>query len=188
MIRKRLAGFVVALVCLSVMPIRAEDKPRDVQLQQIVPRESISMLWSHASLTVGRDGLVYLAGNGVVKDTGFLLRLNVEGKEKFGKAITYANGNATANADGMVASSHAHFAHKVVTYNKSLDETGASKDFQVSDSVGWDAPACVEAGESGDFYGLDQHRDHIVRISPNGQATKTYTIPREPKDNNGTLQ
>ena len=190
MLHKRLAWFVAAWFC-SCTVRAAEEKPhtvQNVQLEQIVPRESISMIWSHASLTVGRDGLVYLAGNGIVKDTGFLLRLTVDGKEKFGKAITYANGNATANADGVVASSHGHFAHKVVTYSKALDQTGELKDFQVGDNVGWDAPARVEAGESGDFYGLDQHRNRIVRISPNGQETHAYSIPRDPKDGNATPQ
>src|SRR5262249_20185153 len=66
--------------------------------------------------------------------------------------------------------------------------TGSLGDFQAGDGIGWDAPACVEAGESGDFYALDQYRDRIVRISPNGQLTHAYPIPRDPKDSNPTLR
>jgi len=38
-------------------------------------------------------------------------------------------------------------------------------------------PAHVEAGEGGDFYGLDPHRMQIVRVSPRARHLKTYSLP-----------
>ena len=38
----------------------------------------------------------------------------------------------------------------------------------VSDQVGWDAPSHVEAGLSGEFFGIDQHRNRVVRVGPDG--------------------
>ena len=53
----------------------------------------------------------------------------------------------------------------------------AVTDFLVSDQVGWDAPGSVEAGASGDFYGLDQHRDRIVQLNADGKIVRAYALP-----------
>src|SRR5581483_10729198 len=51
-----------------------------------------------------------------------------------------------------------------------------------------DAPAHVEAGASGDFYGLDQHRGRILRLSDSGKVIRAYALPREPKGAGGIVQ
>ena len=58
----------------------------------------------------------------------------------------------------------------------------SAKDFLANDTVGWNAPGHVEAGESGDFYALDQHRDRIVRISSAGRVVREYALPRESRN------
>ena len=42
-------------------------------------------------------------------------------------------------------------------------------------------PAHVEAGASGDFYGLDQYRLRVVRVSPAGKLVQAYRFPAEAK-------
>jgi outer membrane protein assembly factor BamB len=129
--------------------------------------------------------MVYLssAGNG----TGYALRMTREGKDKIGGSVVYATANATANRSGQIAVASGHFAHVVTIYNKSFEKSAAQTDFLVSDAVGWDAPIHVEAGESGDFYGADQHRDRILRISPDGKLLKAYPIPHSPEGNGGLM-
>ena len=50
-------------------------------------------------------------------------------------------------------------------------------DFLVNDTVGFNAPSFVVAGESGDFYAADQNRDRILRISAAGKIVAAYAIP-----------
>jgi hypothetical protein len=67
--------------------------------------------------------------------------------------------NATASADGTVATGHAHFGRKVVLMDRNFNKIIEVGDFRGGDDVGWDSPGHVEAGApSGDFYVLDQHR------------------------------
>lgn len=153
--------------------------------EQIISREAPAFSPVAARLAVGRDGMVYLCSGG---NNSYVLRLRREGKSKFGSPVVYAAGNATANADGVVATSNAHFAHKIALYNRQLESGGAAEDFLVNDQVGWDAPAHVEAGTSGDFYGIDQHRDRIVRITAGGKVVKGYAIPHQPAGHAGLVQ
>ena len=155
-----------------------------VTLEQIVSREDPSFNVSSARLTVGRDGMVYLCSGG---NNSFVLRVSRDGKDKLGGRIVYAAHNATANADGVIASANAHFAHKVALYGKELRDLASVGEFLVSDQVGWDAPAHVEAGASGDFYGVDQHRDRILRISPTGKLLRAYPLPHEPAGGTGMV-
>ena len=60
---------------------------------------------------------------------------------------------------------------------RQFQKLNAVTDFLVSDQVGWDAPASVEAGAGGDFYALDHHRDRILRIDANGKIVKAYALP-----------
>src|SRR5262249_9499328 len=138
---------------------------RAAELEQIISRENPAFQPLSARLTVGRDGFVYLCSGG---NTSFVLRLRPDGSDKVGGKVVYAAGNATANRDGVLATANAHFAHKVTLYNRDFHEQAAVADFLVSDAVGWDAPPHVEAGASGDFYGVDPHRDRILRVSPQG--------------------
>src|SRR5262249_24947663 len=47
----------------------------------------------------------------------------------------------------------------------------------VADFEEYHNPVHVEAGAGGDFYGLDNHRHQIVRISPAGKQVKVYPLP-----------
>jgi outer membrane protein assembly factor BamB len=148
-------------------------------LEQVVSYEHPAFRPEAARLVVGRDGRVYLC-NGAVGNS-FVLRLSPDGKTKFGKLVGTAAKNATANAAGVAATANAHFAHAVVLLNDHLDTITSVNDFLADDKVGWNAPAHVEAGASGDFYGLDQHRDRILRIDAAGKVIRAYELPRDPK-------
>jgi outer membrane protein assembly factor BamB len=162
-----------------------QDPGAPVVLEQIISRENPAFR-AEASLAAGRDGRVYLtSGSG---DASYVLRLNRDGTGKRGAPVVYAAANATANRDGLIATANGHFAHKVALYEADFSSRAGADDFLVSDQVGWDAPAHVEAGESGDFYGVDQHRDRIVRISPAGKVLKAYPLPREPEGHPGLVE
>ena len=66
-------------------------------------------------------------------------------------------------------------------YDKEFQKTLAVTDFLVNDQVGWDAPASVEAGAGGDFYGLDQHRDRILQLNADGKIVRAYALPHVDK-------
>jgi RNA polymerase sigma factor (sigma-70 family) len=157
----------------------------EVVLEQIISREDSRFSCPHASLNVGRDGLVYLSSGG---NDSYVLRIGRDGKGKYGQPIVYAAKNAAANADGVVVSANGHFAHKVTIYDRQLHQTAEVADFLVNDQVGWDAPSEVEAGAGGDFYGLDQHRDRILRINPAGKVVQAFAIPREPAAPQGQME
>ena len=165
---------------------RAAQPAGGVKLEQVISREDVNFNCRQAMMTAGRDGKLYFSC--VAHDLGFALRVSLDGKEKYGKKIIYAVSNVTANSDGVVASANGHFAHKVTLYDAALDQTGQVSDFLVSDSAGWDAPAHVEAGASGDFYGVDQHRDRIVRLSAAAKVVRIYPIPREPAEGGGQIE
>jgi outer membrane protein assembly factor BamB len=132
-------------------------------------------------LVVGRDGLVYLCaqGNNPGGPYSYVLRLTRDGKEKWGGLIT-AGHNATANKDGIVAAA-VFYGHKVSLYDRTFRSLGAVDDFlQAGGSL---APPHVEAGAGGDFYGLDQCRDQVVRLSAAAKVLKVFSIPRKPKEN-----
>src|SRR5205823_12052454 len=63
-----------------------------------------------------RPGLSLSGGN-----TSFVVCLRPDGSEKSSGSIVYAAANATANADGVVASANFHFAHKVALYNRNWE-------------------------------------------------------------------
>ena len=46
----------------------------------------------------------------------------------------------------------------------------------------------IEAGASGDFYGIDQHRDRILRLDTLGKVVRAFAIPREPAPPNGKIE
>ena len=160
----------------------AAETAAGVKLEQVISREDVNFNCRQTSMTAGRDGKLYFSCIARDKDVGFVLRVSPDGKEKYGRMIVGAVHNVTANADGVVASANGHFKHKVTVYNSGLEQTGELADFLVSDTVGWDAPGHAEAGASGDFYGLDQHRNRIIRISPTAKIVRIYPIPREPAE------
>ena len=112
--------------------------------------------------------MVYLS------DSNFVLRVGRDGASKTPGVTGYAIGNVTANANGIIASANAHFQHSIKLWDHNFNGLLENNDFLNSDTVGWQGPAHVEAGQSGDFYGLDQNRGRIVRISPTGKELQTY--------------
>jgi hypothetical protein len=130
---------------------------------------------ARAGLTVGRDGMVYLTSAG--QDTGYILRVSRDGRDKLGSASVPAIHNATADAGGLIAGTHGHFSHQVALYSREFQKLQAVTDFLVSDQVGWDAPASVEVGAGGNFYGLDHHRDRILQIDAHGKVVQAHSLP-----------
>ncbi|MFM7290141.1 MAG: WD40 repeat domain-containing protein [Planctomycetia bacterium] len=166
----RLAAAALAIVA---SPAPAES------LERIVSREDPKFNCAAAVMTVGRDGDVYLSSEG--KGGGYILRVSRDGTRKLGGDAIYSMANATANAEGVIASANSHFNHSVNLYDASFKHFAACGEFLVNDTVQWDAPARVEAGASGDFYGLDQHRLRILRISPAGTIVRVHAFPSEAK-------
>ncbi len=173
-------GCVITLImaCGLGVSIAAPLSPA-VTLERIVSREDPKFNCAAAVMTVGRDGNVYLSS--VVQDGGYILRISRDGTQKRGGDAVYSMANATANAAGIIASANAHFNHSVNLYDASFKQFAACGEFLVNDTVQWDAPARVEAGASGDFYGLDQHRSRVLRISPAGKIMQVFTFPTEAK-------
>ncbi len=176
--RQALASIAAVLILAPCTSRAADDKPQavaPVKLQQIISREDPQFNCQQASLTIGRDGMVYLTSP--AHDSGYILRVSRDGRDKLGGASVAAIHNATADAAGLIAAAHGHFSHQVAIYDKEFHKTLAVTDFLVSDQVGWDAPGSVEAGASGDFYGLDQHRDRILQLNADGKIVKAYALP-----------
>jgi hypothetical protein len=164
------AGWFVAAAALAFAPVRGEV------LETIVSREAPTFDCLQAVMTVGRDGNVYLSS--VVRDGGFILRISRDGGRRFGGDAVYAMANATANAAGIIASANAHFNHSVNLYDDRMKRLAACGDF-LNEGSGWDAPGRVDAGASGDFYGIDQRRARILRIDATGRVVKVHTIPQD---------
>ena len=172
MLFQSLAG--VMLAGLLAQPSSA------VTLEQVVSREHPVFVCAEATLTAGRDGLIYVALGGGSDRGGYVLRLQPDGGGKIGGLIHYATQNVAANAAGILAVAAGHFQRSVLLYDKSFAQVALCNDFLVSDLVGWDAPGRVEVGASGDFYGLDQHRQRILRLNPvTGKILSSYPLPKE---------
>jgi hypothetical protein len=173
--------FIAAVVIIGWLGGMARA---EVKLERIISREHPFFDTGRSRLVVGRDGMVYLCSGA----SGFLLRMTPSGQQRRGSPVIYAAANATANAAGTIAIANGHFAHQVTLYSREFQKSGTANPFLVSDKVGWDAPAHVEAGASGDFYAVDQHRDRILRISPEAKLIRAFAIPHEPNGTPGLLQ
>ena len=79
-----------------------------VELRQVISREHPAIQGTGAGLAIGRDGFVYVYGGR--QNTGYVLRLGRDGSQKFGIPTTYAVTGVATNADGISATSNAHFA------------------------------------------------------------------------------
>lgn len=155
----------------------------EVVLTRVISHEDPALKPDRAQRTIGRDGRVYIASGG--NDGAYILRVDRDGGNRFGGTAVYAIGNATANRDGIIASANGHFAHKIALYDRTLKSTGELADFLNNDTLGWSGPPHVEAGASGDFYGLDHNRDRLVRLDPSGKQLRAYPIPRHPAGHQG---
>ncbi len=148
----------------------------EVNLEKIISREDSRFDCEKSIMTLGRDGKIYLATNA---NPGYVLRVNLDGEKRFGAEVQYALSNATANSAGVMATAHAHFVHGVNLFEKDFVARGTLKDFLVSDKVGWDAPARIEAGVSDDFYALDQHRNRVLRLNSFGKIVRVLSFAEE---------
>ena len=166
----RWAGLYLLALILLVLPASA------VTLQQVISRENSAFSLTNTIMNVGKDGKVYIANPS--GGTSFVMRINTDGTQKGGGVLPVESLNGVAaNANGIIATANAHFARSVNLYTPSFATIASVGGFLGSDQVGWDGPADVEVGASGDFYGLDQHNNRILRINPSGQITATYTFP-----------
>ena len=164
---------LLATIVVRVEPAGGAEKILD----RVISRESPLLNCRTARLTVGRDGMIYLASGADGK--GYVLRMARDGASKAGGEVVYAMHNATANAGGIIATANAHFNHAVNVYDAVFLHRAAANDFLVNDQVQWDAPLCVEAGAGGDFYGVDQHRNRVLRVGADGKVKAVYPIRAE---------
>ena len=145
------------------------------ELRHVVSREHPAIQGTGQGLTVGQDGNVYVTG--VDDQGGYVLRVSRDGTQKFGATTTYAITGVAARADGVFATSNAHFAKSINISDplgKPLAKLGG---FTGNDEVGWDGPGTLEVGASGDFFALDQHAKRVVRVNIAGEIVRTYPLP-----------
>ena len=152
-----------------------------VTVEQVIPHENkaLALNSSSSTLTVGRDGLVYIANGNHDSLGGYMLKMNLDGSGKVGAPMSYAMSGIAVNQNSVVAISSAHFTRRVTLFDKNLREYGFVNEFLVSDAVGFDAPGAVAVGESGDFYAIDQHRNRVLRITPSNRVVGNYTMIAE---------
>ncbi len=156
-----------------------------VELRQVVSREHPTIEGTGRGLTIGRDGFVYIFGTR--NNKGYVLRISRDGTNKFGFPTRYAITGVAANANGVVATSNAHFAKSVNTYDRRGNKLGTVGGFTGNDKFGWNAPGFIEVGASGDFYALDQHVNRVVQVSPDGRLVKSYPIRADGEPKWGSL-
>ena len=91
----------------------------------------------------------------------YVMRVGPTGTPKAGSVLnTEALSSVAANANGIIATAHGHFAHCVNIYNSSFTLLASVNSFNGSN---YDAPADVEVGDqSGNFYALDQWNNRIL--------------------------
>ncbi len=180
---------VAILACLAVLPmpesrpVAAAPAELPVVLEQVVSRHDPHFDVARSRLAVGRDGKIYLVnghGNG-----GYVLRVSPDGKERHGGVVGYSAQAVAARKDGTVATAEAHFAHRAAFWGKSFAPLGNVPDFLVSDTVQWNAPSDVVAGESGDFYGIDQHRLRVLRVTPPDKLAEAYSLEQTGEKSKG---
>jgi len=164
----------LTIASLVVLTTGLAQAAEPVVLEQIVSRHDPHFKIAAARLTVGHDGNIYLA-NGA-GDGGYVLRVSADGKERLGGIVGYALTGVAANGEGVVATSEAHFSHRVAFWGRDFSPLGHVPDFLVSDTVQWNAPSEVEAGLDGDFYGMDQHRLRILRVRPPDKLVTSYSL------------
>ena len=138
-------------------------------LERIVPREDPKFDCASAVIAVGQDGLVYLQSGGHV-----LAVTPDGGRRREGDVVLDGCHNATANAAGVLATANAHFQHAVYFYDGEFEKTAACAEYKPKN---YDGPTRVEAGLSGDFYGLDRDETRVLRMSPAGGIVKVLGYP-----------
>jgi len=160
--RKQLSFILLALFMLPIALF-------SVTLEQFISREDAALGIPGSRMTVGGDGNVYISSG------GYIQRLSPDGIERKGSAIIGATNNVAANINGIMASANAHFNKAVNIWSPDFENVGRVGDFLNNDQVEWFAPADVQAGRT-DFYGVDQNRERILRISQDGRMISAHSI------------
>jgi hypothetical protein len=160
--------------CLSSVLLPSRSSASEI-LDQIISREDPSFICADAKMQVGLDGMVYFASH--VGETSCGLRIDRDGHDKLSGALLPSPEAIIANAQGLIGVANCHFQKSIAIYDRRWGALAKQSDFLIGDNVGFDAPGDVQAGESGDFYGLDQHRSRILRISPTGKIVAVCTLP-----------
>ena len=111
-----MACILILSVSSSLMAAEETETVAALKLEQIISREAPKCNCARASLTIGRDGMVYLTSAG--QDTGYILCVSRDGRDKLRAAAVPAIHNAAADTSGLIVGSHAHFSHLVAFYNK----------------------------------------------------------------------
>jgi len=145
-------------------------------LERVISREDPKFDCASAGMSAGRDGNVYLCSG------GYVLRVSRDGTQKGGGNVASdgIDTHTVANTNGLVAVGNGHMnEHHVHIYNQKFAHVAACGDFPGKDRYSG-GPLHVEAGAS-DFYGLQQNRKHIIRISPLGVNIKDYAIHPDAK-------
>ena len=164
--------WLVGLFMLAA--IYSSPPGRAVTLQQVISRENTTFSLTTNLMNVGLDGNVYLANAG--SGDSYLMRLSLTGANKNGAVLaTEAASGVAANASGIIATSHGHYAHCVNIYNSQFALQATQNNFNGSD---FNAPDDVEVGASGNFYGLDQKSNRILEISPQGHDPQYLQLSR----------
>ena len=173
LISRWLVGLLLLAGIYCSSPARAQ-----VTLQQVISRENTEFNLTTNEMAVGLDGNVYLTNWGPGNDgDSYLMRINLNGTQKGGAVVnTEAATGVTANASGIIATSHGHYAHCVNIYNSQFALQATQNNFNGSN---YDAPADVEVGASGNFYGLDQWNNRILEINSQGTIINIYYFPAQ---------
>lgn len=176
------SAFAFVVLCAALLRPAASQA---VELRQIISREHPVFVGTGQGLAVS-GGHAYFHSSAQGK--GYVLRVSLDGKSRFGGETVYAITGIAANAKGVVATSNAHFAKTVNLYGPQFESLGKAEGFTGNDEVGWDGPGNVEAGASGDFYALDQHMNRIVRIDGEGKIVRSYPVDADAKPGRSTLR
>ena len=173
-----LTGLLMLVGMYCINPARAQ-----VTQQQVVSRENSEFNLATPDWNIGMDGNVYFTNWDQAAGNTYVMRLTPAGAQKIGSVLTTEAGvSVAANANGIIAVGHVHFADCVKLYNSSFNLLATVTGFNGSN---YDAPAAVETGDqSGNFYALDQWNNRILEISGQsgsyGQIVATYYYPTPP--------
>jgi len=157
----------------TVDQIRAWKGTGKVVMEQVISREDTG-LESHGALgrmlSVGRDGRVYLMGH------GYVMRIERDGRRSLGSKTPGALQGIAVNADGFIATAHAHAQASVYLWDDTFQRLARISDFPAGDEIGWNNPPDVQVGASGNFYALDLHRERIVHLNQWGKRLGQFSL------------
>ena len=124
----------------------------------------------NVGLCVGQDDKVY------VYCESMILQCDRDGGGQVGMPVVTREPitGVVANRDGVIAVGYAHIATNVLLFDKGFNLANRFSDIGYA---GFRSPAGVVVGPSGDFYVLDEGRDQIVRIHPDGIRCGIYKVP-----------